>query len=79
MNMNFQRPETFQLERLQYDTELRKRSSGRLIVWSAVGVAAIFGLAKLSAAILVIVGGIIIAFLGLATAVCIYAQNNNPW
>jgi hypothetical protein len=36
-------------------------------------------LANASLSILLAIGGAVVVLLGIATAICIYAQNNSPW
>jgi hypothetical protein len=86
MNMNFHRPQEFDLQFLHDDrtTVLKSQAAksevrfihGKHLRWLFVGLAAAYIVTKATAVTLLIVAGAFLALLGVATAVCIYAQNN---
>jgi uncharacterized membrane protein (Fun14 family) len=56
-----------------------RQSYGRYFFWAVLGTIAIYALAHASLTVWLVIGGILLALLGLATAVCVHAQNNDPW
>ena len=88
MNMNFQRPHVLDLELRGHDSVTPWTSPidgfeprpGRLrfIGSAALGLATLYLLADAGVVILLSVIGVLALILGIAAAVCIYAQNNSP-
>jgi hypothetical protein len=89
MNMNFQRPHAFEAKFLSQEqiaapagpgkTSNRHRSLAPYAFATLVGCVVGYGLAHSSFTVFLVVAGALLTLAGLATAACIYAQNNSPW
>ena len=86
MNMNFQRPHGLELEHAAIrtmessaDKSTTKKSWQKFALWTLIALGASYLAANASGRSLLIVGGVIVALAGLATFVCIRAQNETPY
>ena len=86
MNMNFQRPHGFELRQAQLrtmesssDESTTKKHWTKYAAFTLVTIGAFLFVANSSARTLLIIGGVIVALVGLATFVCIRAQNETPY
>lgn len=86
MNMNFHRPSGTELSLsrsksaqhssvLKFDDAAPKRFPTYL-VWSAIALGSIYGIAHASTAVLIGIGVVFVTLIAFLTAVCVYAQNN---
>jgi hypothetical protein len=89
MNMNFQKPQGFELghpprtprrvaQKLTLN-DFTDRSRPNYFIWLTLLLGGGYLLANASLSILLAIGGAVVVLLGIATAICIYAQNNSPW
>lgn len=87
MNMNFQRPHTaevrYKKERFSRSSRCGARRVSESItkygVLSVSGLLLAYGLDHASTTILIAVAGGVLAFIGVAIAVCVHASNYTPW
>ncbi len=86
MNMNFQRPHDLELQHGAFrtvepsaDESTTKRSWRKYGLWPLIALGASYLVVNASGRTLLIVGGVIVALAGLATLVCIRAQNETPY
>ena len=86
MNMNFQRPPGLELKSVDFQTTETalnkpgtKKNWSKYAFWSFMVLGAVYVLTNSSARTLLILGGVVVALVALATFVCIRAQNETPY
>jgi hypothetical protein len=85
MNMNFQTRNEFALHKQTHarcdNARIASVSRPRgfrvkYFLWSAFGLGALYLAAKASLTVVLIIAGVMVGLLAIATAVCVYSQNN---
>jgi len=85
MNMNFQKPHRLKqhyLRREDYFSDLQDASNSKLLgyrklaLWLIIATGLAYLATNATAVILLIIAAVVLVLFCLATAVCIYAQNN---
>jgi hypothetical protein len=88
MNMGFQKPHGIHLSprhlpadvgQINYPLNTKRAGKIKILAWSAVVLGLGYFLTTASATTLLVLGGIGVCLIALATAACIYALDNSPF